>query len=182
VVAWGVNSRKYVQYDVHNVYEYLAGLPGSKKLTKKAPVPFTGGYTPELGESPELDHGMVNFFQSQIGILRWWVELGRIGIITDVSMLSTYIFLPHEGHMDDMFHVFSYLAHNRNMRVVFDPTYPVVDMCASINTDWKSMYGYIHDLLPCGALTPTGRRLSCARLLILIMLVSISQGLQGLDL
>jgi hypothetical protein len=71
VVAWGMSSRKYVQSAVHNVQEYLAALPGDQKLMKKASGPFAGGYKPELDESPELDLIRANFYQSQIGILRW---------------------------------------------------------------------------------------------------------------
>jgi hypothetical protein len=63
---------------------------------------------------------MVNFFQSQIGILRWCVELGHINIIPDVSVLSNYLCLPCEGHLDTVFHVFAYLALNHNVRVLFD--------------------------------------------------------------
>jgi hypothetical protein len=62
-------------------------------------------YKPELDESPELDPVKANFYQSQIGILRWCVELGRIDIITEVSMLSAYLCLLHEGHLDSVFHV-----------------------------------------------------------------------------
>jgi hypothetical protein len=51
VVACGMSSSKYVQA-VHNVKEYLASLPGDKKMIKKASRPFTGGYTPRLDESP----------------------------------------------------------------------------------------------------------------------------------
>jgi hypothetical protein len=90
VVAWGMISIKYVQSTVQNVKEYLASLPGDQKLMKKASGPFAGGCKPELDESPEVDPIRVNFYQSYIGILRWFVELGRIDIITEVSMLSTY--------------------------------------------------------------------------------------------
>jgi hypothetical protein len=91
VVAWGMSSNKYVQYAFQNVREYLAALPGDQMLAKKASGPFAGGYKPELDESRELDSTKANFYQSQIGILRWCVELGRIYIITEVSMLSTYL-------------------------------------------------------------------------------------------
>jgi hypothetical protein len=94
VVAWGMSSSKYVQSAVQNVKEYLAALPGDQMLVKKASGPFAGGYKPELDESPELDPTRANFYQSQIGILRWCVELGRIDIITEISMLSTYLCLP----------------------------------------------------------------------------------------
>jgi hypothetical protein len=73
MVAWGMISSKYVQYAVQNVQEYLAALPGNKKLLKKASRPFAGGYMPELDDSPELDSIRVYFYQLQIGILRWCV-------------------------------------------------------------------------------------------------------------
>jgi hypothetical protein len=110
-------------------------------LVNKAYGPFAGGYKPDLDENPELDPTRANFYQSQIGILRWCVELGRIDIITQVSMLSTYLCLPREGHLEAVFHVFAYLGLHHNSRVVFDPTYPAVDMDTFIKTDWKSMFG-----------------------------------------
>jgi hypothetical protein len=148
VVAWGMSSRKYVQSAVHNVKEYLAALPGDQKLMKKASGPFAGGYTPELDEIPELDPTRANFYQSQIGILRWCVELVRIEIITEVSIMSTYLCLPREGHLEAVFHVFAYLGIHHNARVVFDPTYPAVDMGTFIKTDWKSLYGDVKEMIP----------------------------------
>jgi hypothetical protein len=79
----------------------------------------------------------VNLLQLQTGILRWCVELGCIEIITDVSMLSTYLCIVHEGCMDTVFHVCPYLVHHQNVRFVFDPTYPAVHMCAFVKTDWN---------------------------------------------
>jgi hypothetical protein len=43
--------------------------------------------------------------------------------------------------LEAVFHVFAYLGLYHNARVVFDPTYPDVDMDTFIKTDWKSMYG-----------------------------------------
>jgi hypothetical protein len=98
-------------------------LPGDHKMLKKASGPSTGGYKPDLDKNPELDPIRVNLYQYQIGILRWCVELGRIDIITDVSMLSTHFLLPREGHLEALLHVFAYLGIHHNKRVVFDPTY-----------------------------------------------------------
>jgi hypothetical protein len=63
------------------------------------------------------------------------VDLGRIDIITEVSVLSTYLCLPHEGNLDDMLHVFDYIALHHNYRFIFDHNYPSVDMVAFIKTD-----------------------------------------------
>jgi hypothetical protein len=143
-----MSSSKYVQSAVQNVQEYLTALPGDQKFLKKLYGPFAGGCKPEVDESPELDPIRVNFYQSQIGILRWCVELGRIDIITEVSMLSTYLFLPREGHLEDVFHVFVCLGLHHNTRVLFDPTYLSVDMGTFIKTDWKSMYGDVKEMFP----------------------------------
>jgi hypothetical protein len=91
VVAWGMISSKYVQSAVQNVKEYLAALSVDQKLMKKAYCQFAGEYNPELDESPELDPIRAYLYQLQIGILRWCVELRCIDIITEVSMLSTYL-------------------------------------------------------------------------------------------
>jgi hypothetical protein len=157
VVAWGMSSRKYLQSAVHNVQEYLVVLPGDQKLLKKAPGPFAGGYKPELDEIPELDSIMANFYQSQIGILRWCVELGCIDIITEVSMLSTYLCVMREDHLEAVFHVFAYMGLHHNTRVVFDPTYPSVDMGTFIKTYWKSMYGDVKEMIPSRASVPRGK-------------------------
>jgi hypothetical protein len=130
-------------------------IPGDQKLPKKASGPFLDGYKPELDESPELHPIRANFYQSQIGILRWCVELGCIGIITEVSMLSTHLFLPRKFHLEDVFHVFSYLGLHHNARVVFDPTYPSVDMGTFIKTDWKSIHGE-KEMIPSDARVPHG--------------------------
>jgi hypothetical protein len=86
-----MSSSKYIQAEVQNVQEYLKEN-GDRKLKKKnASDPFEGTYRAEIDESPVLGPEMANHFQSQIGILRWCVELGRIDIITELSMLSTFL-------------------------------------------------------------------------------------------
>jgi hypothetical protein len=122
LIVWGMSSSKYVQSAVQNVKEYLAALPGDQMLVKKESGPFAGGYKPELDESPALDSTRANFYQSQIGIMRWCVEFGRIDIITEVSIMSTYLCSPREGHLEAVFHVFAYLGLHHSARVLFDPT------------------------------------------------------------
>jgi hypothetical protein len=85
------------------------------------------------------------------------VELVLIGIITEVSMFSTYFILPREGHLESVFHVFAYMGLHHNAIVVFDPTYPAVDMVTFINTDWKSMYGDVKEMIPSDATVPHGK-------------------------
>jgi hypothetical protein len=85
------------------------------------------------------------------------VELGRIDIITEVSILSTYLCLPRDGHLEAVFRLFAYLGLHHNARVVFDPTYPAVDMGTFINNDCKSMYGDVKEMITSGAPVPLGK-------------------------
>jgi hypothetical protein len=71
-------------------------------------------------------------------------------------MLSTHLCLPCEGGLEAVFHVFAYLVLHHNARVVFDPTYPSVDMGTFIKTDWKSMYGDVKEMIPSDARFPSG--------------------------
>ena len=41
--------------------------------------------------------------------MRWMVELGRVDIATKVSMLSSYLADPCEGHLEAAIHAMGYL-------------------------------------------------------------------------
>jgi len=48
------------------------------------PLPLA--YHPEVDVSPLLDATLTTRFQNGLGVLRWIVELGRINIMTEVSI------------------------------------------------------------------------------------------------
>jgi hypothetical protein len=75
----------------------------------------------------------------------------------NLSMLSTRLCVPREGHMEAAFHVFVYLGLHHNVRVVFDPTYPSVDMVTFIKTDWKSKYGDVKEMIHSYDYVPHGK-------------------------
>ena len=81
---WGISASKYVQEAVRNIEVYIQNnkLP---KLAKRATAPLPPDYHSELDTSKELGPVRAKYYQSQIGILRWAVELGRVDIITEVS-------------------------------------------------------------------------------------------------
>jgi hypothetical protein len=82
----------YVQEAVRNVEAYLS-LKGGK-LPSWAETPMQTSYQPELNITPELGSTEAAYFQSIIGILHWIVELGRIDICLETSMLSSHLALP----------------------------------------------------------------------------------------
>ncbi len=73
--------------------------------------------------------------------MRWVVELGRIDIIKEVSELPSFLALPHEGHLDAVFHLFNYLEKRHNARIVFNASYPVIDMSSfKDELDWRDHF------------------------------------------
>ena len=147
--AWGLSPTKYVQAAIDNVEEYLAKNFGGRKLPKKcAKAPFASDYRPELDLTPELDPTLCSYYQSQIGILRWMVELGRVDIITEVSELSSHLALPREGHLEAVFRIYLYLKYKKNTLMVYEPSYPTVSEDRFPRRDWNNFYGEVKELLP----------------------------------
>ena len=96
--AWAFGSKQYVEAAVQNVESYLE-KQSRYKLPKKAETPMQTSYRAELDVSPELDSTLAAYYMSLIGILRWIVELGRSDICLEVSILSSHLALPREGHL-----------------------------------------------------------------------------------
>ena len=140
VKAWAFGSCQYVQSAVKNVEEHLAKV--GEKLPYKAPTPLSSGYRPEIDVSPELGEADASYFHSLIGVLRWIVELGRVDLDVEVSMMSSHLALPREGHLKEIYHIFAYLKAHSNTEMVFDPTPPVINMNLFERQDWSfSPYG-----------------------------------------
>ena len=95
---------------------------GGRKFSKKVINPLESEYDPMMDLSAELGPIFLNYYQTQIGVLRWMMELGRIDIITEVSILASQLALPREGHLEAVFHILGYLKGHQNTRMVFDPT------------------------------------------------------------
>ena len=91
VDCWGFSSTQYVQDAVNNVEQYLKSK--GKKLVPKAPAPMTNGYRPEIDILAELPEDEASYYHSLVGVLRWIVELGRVDINTEVSMMSSHLAL-----------------------------------------------------------------------------------------
>jgi hypothetical protein len=100
---------------------------------------------------------MCSYYQSQIGILRWMVELGRIDIITEVSELASHLASPREGHLEAVFRIFSYLKYKKNSVMIFDPSYPEIDHDNFPKRDWNNFYGEVKEELPPLMPTPLGK-------------------------
>jgi hypothetical protein len=65
-------------------------------------------------------------------------ELGRIDICVEVSMMSSCLALPREGHPKQLFRMFSYLEKNHNSEMVFDHSVPNINHNEFPKQDWSN--------------------------------------------
>ena len=155
VSAWAFGSSQYVQQAVKNVEKYLADCHanGDKRfsLPAKANTPMRTIYRPELDTSPELQDSDAVYYMSLIGVLRWIVELGRVDVCLECSVMSSHLALPRIGHLEQVLHMFAYLKKHHNAEMVFDPSYPEIDTAAFQRKDWStSEFGHVEgkEVLP----------------------------------
>ena len=78
------------------------------KFNRTANVPLMSGYRMEAEISPECDKEYSRMYISLVGILRWIIELGRIDIVRETSMMTSYSTMPRQGHSGQVIHMFSF--------------------------------------------------------------------------
>jgi hypothetical protein len=140
---WALSSSQYVQEAIKNVENHLAT---QNKTLKKSNQPFPTEYRPELDISPLLIEDSVHYYQSQLSILRWMVELGRLDIYINVAMLSSFLLQPREGHLNAIFHIYGYLKAHTRSTMVFDDGYIHWNDDEFYTADWSDFYpGAIED-------------------------------------
>jgi len=129
----------------------------NRSLSSSVSTPLSSGYRPELDITPLLTPKKATYFQNLIGILRWIVELGRLDIHVHVSMLSSFLAAPREGHLAEAFHIFAYLKRYSKSTMVFDDTIPMIDESAFPSVDWSEFYRDAKELNPPNAPEPRGK-------------------------
>ena len=122
---WTVCSRDYAKLSLKNI-EDRAKKYGFEVPTKVT-TPMSSNYSPELDKSFELDVGGITFYQEIMSILRWMVELGRVDIHTELSMLSSYQASPRVGHLEQALHIVAYIKKKPKLTLYFDPSLPQID-------------------------------------------------------
>jgi hypothetical protein len=158
VWAWGLSPSKYVAQAAKNCQTYLTEkLNGKYKIPSRADNPFPVNYCPDTDLTDHLDKDCSSFFMHLIGVMRWMVELGRIDIATEISILSSYLAYPCEGHLEAALHIMGYLRLQHNSRLIFDPTYPDIDHSAFPEYDWTEFYGNVVEAIPPDMPPPLGK-------------------------
>jgi hypothetical protein len=150
---WALSSTQYIKEATKNMEAHL-----KTKDRKLYPVhqPMHTDYVPVLDVTPFLDDEETNFYQSQVRILRWMVELGRLDLYLYVALLSSYLFQPRQGHLEAVYYMFGYLkAHDRST-MVFDSNYINWKDEDFPRHDWMDFYPDVIEEKPTNAPEPRG--------------------------
>ena len=156
--GWYLSSEKYVKSAVENIKQALQ--KGGQKLPSKCKTPLSSSYQPELDTSPELKESGLQRYQELIGVLRWAVELGRVDILLETSMMSTHLAFPQRGHLEQLYHMFGYLKANPKGKLYLDPQHPQVDERSFQSYDWHDFYRDAEEAVPGDMLPPRGESVS----------------------
>ena len=103
---WTQQSQNYAKSALTTVEEAIEHR--EYDMSMKAKTPFSTKYSPELDTTPALDADDTRLCQEWVGILLWTVELGRLDICLEVSLISSHVANPRRGHLKKILHFFAY--------------------------------------------------------------------------
>lgn len=155
--VWSMDSKQYVKAAVQTVKDLLAEdgreLRGGKG-SHHGPLPTN--YQPELDATKECGEEHSSRYRQIIGILRWAIELGRMDILLEVSLMSQFQAAPREGHLEALYLIVHYLEKHPMKRVLFDPAMPKIDESSFAQYDWTEFYGDVKEEDPPNMPEPLG--------------------------
>jgi len=137
--TWAIGSKEYLVESLRVVKKKIESL--NLKLKSKVTSALPSGYKPELDASNYLDDDNTVLYMQLIGILRWLVELGRIDICAEVSMMSSYNCMPRVTHLHAGLHIFSYLQANLDWKIVMNSAYNE-HLVELEKRDWSEFYPF----------------------------------------
>jgi hypothetical protein len=158
VECWTMSSEKYVKAAVAAVEAHLD--KSGQRLPTRCTTVMKADYRPELDVTAELNADGTRYFQELIGILRWAIELGRIDIAMETSMLSSHLALPRDGHLQAAYHIFGYLKAKPRRTLAFDPSHLDIDETRFKECDWRDFYRDAKECIPGDAPEPRGNIVS----------------------
>ena len=118
-----MSSENYVKAAIENLESKLGK---SDMYLPKCRTPMSTSYHPSEDITKELNVEGVQFYQELIGILRWEVEIGRVDILLEVSILLSHLALPIIGHLQAVYNIFGYLKQVPKRKLYFDPVTPLI--------------------------------------------------------
>jgi hypothetical protein len=159
VDCWTMAPEKHIKAAIENVEKKLGGeLPFSKG---RCPTPMRTDHHPAEDTSAELDAEGLGCYQELIGVLRWAVEIGRLDILLEASLLLSHLLaLLREGCLEQVCHTFACLRHGSQWRIYLDPLHPLISESRFQACDWTDFYKCVEEPMPSNVPATRGRVMS----------------------
>ena len=122
-----MSMENYVRAAAENVDQNIA--KSNQRIPTRCKNPIMSGYHSDTDTSPVLKDKEVTQYKVLVGVLRWAVDMGWVGILMETALMSTCLALPCRGHLKQVFHMFGYLKVNPKRKLCFDPQHPTIDEC-----------------------------------------------------
>ncbi|GAX24495.1 hypothetical protein FisN_18Lu065 [Fistulifera solaris] len=157
VPRWSVTSDEYLKAAVENLERQLDEK--KLKLPNALSTPTNSNIVFELDDSRLLDEEEITHFQELIGILRWATELGRIDILLEVSLLSSFQAMPRWNHLQEVYRIFAFIKKNPKFSLYMSPELPKFEFMQMTRQadDFKEHYRDAKEELPPRMLKPRGK-------------------------
>ena len=90
------------------------------------------------------------------------MELGRVDILYETSVMSSYLASPRRGHLERVYGMFMYMSYKGRHTMPMHPGAPQSDMLAfettmdKVHAKWGSTYGKMHEEFPPHMREPLG--------------------------
>ena len=85
------------------------------------------------------------------------MEIEKIYIATEVSLLSSHNAYPREGQFETVLHAVGYLKLKNNSWIAMDPKYPPINNDNFELQDCIAFYGDVQESIPINAPAPIGK-------------------------
>ena len=122
--CWTMSSEKYVKAVIENVESRLD--TSNLRLPSRCDTPMSTSYYPSEDVTREMNAKGLHTYQELIRIRGWEIEIRRIDILLEVSLLSSHLAFPRIGHLQAVYRIFGYLKQVPKRRLYFDPKKPII--------------------------------------------------------
>ena len=95
---------------------------------------------PNKDVTREMNTEGLHTYQELIGILKWAIEIGRIEILLEVSLLSSHLAISCIGHLQAVYRITGDLKQVPKQRLYFDPKKPIISEDRFQSFDWEDFY------------------------------------------
>ena len=88
------------------------------------------------------------------------MELGRVDILLETALMSTYMAMPRTGHLNQLYQMFGYLKAHPKRKLAYDAQHPRISEKIFKQYNWFDFYHDSKEAIPDDMPKPRGNSMS----------------------